>query len=196
MISLVVADDHRLFREGLIALIDGRAGIEVVAQAGRADDALDRISEWQPNVALLDLEMPGGSVMRTVHVARKVSPETHVVTLSMHDDLRLRDLMFQAGVSACLSKAMRSDDVVREITKLAAMPAPTTSSWPIVGDLTRREVEVLRLVAVGLSNTDIAGSLYLSEGTVKRHLSHIFDKLDVKSRTAAVRAARALGMVA
>jgi DNA-binding NarL/FixJ family response regulator len=195
VIEVVVVDDHPMFREGVVALIDGRSGIQVVAQAGSGDEAVSLAVTHRPRVILLDVEMPGPTIYVTLRHVALASPMSRVVVLTMHDDPALEKSVLDAGATAFLSKRAPARDLVGAIVRASTSPVPSRRARAGIPTLTRREFEVLSLVAAGLTNAAIAERLFISPGTVKRHLSQSFPKLGVHTRTAAVRAARIHGLL-
>lgn len=195
MIAVVVVDDHPMFREGVVALIDGQADIRVVAQGGSGEEAVALATEHHPDVMLLDVEMPGTSIQRTLRRVVEASPVTRIVVLTMHDDPALERSLLDREASEFLTKRSPAQELVEAVVRAAGSPPATFPTTTPVPELTRREKEVLGLVAAGLSNAAIADRLFISPGTVKRHLSQTYPKLGVPSRTAAVRVARLHGFI-
>lgn len=193
--TICIADDHLLFREGLIALLQRDHRVSVVGEASNGHDALKVLADVQPQALLLDVEMPGPPATTTIASAGRVSPRTRVFVLSMHDDNALRVALCRAGAAEVFSKNMSATDLVT--ATLQGLAGARRSRDEIASDghrlLTPREYQVMRLVGLGLSNREIGGELTVSEGTVKRHLSNIFQKLGASSRVDALRRARRLG---
>jgi DNA-binding NarL/FixJ family response regulator len=205
MIRIVIADDHPVVRAGIRALLDAEDGLEVVGEAATADDAVLLAEQLAPDLVLMDLQFADGP--RGADATRRIralDEPPHVLVLTNYDtDADILNAI-EAGASGYLLKDAPPDELVAAVRAAAAgesalapviagrlmarMRSPLTS-------LSTRELEVLELVAGGASNTDIAGRLHITEATVKSHLVHIFTKLDVGSRTAAVSAARSLGLL-
>ena len=205
MIRIVIADDHPVVRAGVRALLDAEDDLEVIREAATADDAVRLAEELAPDLVLMDLQFADGP--RGAEATRRIralDDPPHVLVLTNYDtDADILNAI-EAGASGYLLKDAPPDELVAAVRAAAAgesalapviagrlmarMRAPLTS-------LSTRELEVLELVAAGASNTDIAGRLHITEATVKSHLVHIFTKLDVGSRTAAVSAARRLGLL-
>ncbi|GAA4154948.1 response regulator [Leifsonia shinshuensis] len=205
MIRIVIADDHPVVRAGIRALLDAEDDLEVIREAATADDAVVLADQLAPDLVLMDLQFADGP--RGAEATRRIralDDPPHVLVLTNYDtDADILNAI-EAGASGYLLKDAPPDELVAAVRAAAAgesalapviagrlmarMRAPLTS-------LSARELEVLELVAAGASNTDIAGRLHITEATVKSHLVHIFTKLDVGSRTAAVSAARALGLL-
>ena len=206
--KLLVADDHSLFRDGLVSLLEN-AGFTVAGQVGDGQAAVDEALRLRPDVVLLDTVMPELTGLEALRLIRAEWPEAAVVLLtSAEDDGELYDAV-EAGARGYLSKNLRADEFIsmlkglergeaamtRQTTGrlLAAFSRSTRRSEP--NDLTDREVELLRLMVEGRSNKDIAQSLTLSENTVKYHIKNILQKLDVHNRTEAAAHAVRVGLV-
>jgi DNA-binding NarL/FixJ family response regulator len=202
-LRVVLVDDHRLFRESLGALLAVHEGIVVVAEGANGEDAVRLTREHRPDVVLLDVEMPGQSVLTSLVEIRSASPSTRIVVLTMHENTTLARQLLLRGASAYLIKTIGHHELVSAIrASTEAAPDMVTLSVSRGGlaglaasgasVLSARELEVLTLVSRARSNQAIAGELQISEGTVKRHLSNINNKLGSTSRLDAVRrAARA-----
>jgi DNA-binding NarL/FixJ family response regulator len=205
MIRIVIADDHPVVRAGVRALLDAEDDLEVIREAATADEAVLLAGQFAPDLVLMDLQFADGP--RGAEATRRIralDQPPHVLVLTNYDTDADILTAIEAGASGYLLKDAPPDELVAAVRAAAAgesalapviagrlmarMRAPLTS-------LSARELEVLELVAAGASNTDIAGRLHITEATVKSHLVHIFTKLDVGSRTAAVSAARALGLL-
>lgn len=205
MIRIVIADDHPVVRAGIRALLDAEDDLEVIREAATADDAVLLAEQLAPDLVLMDLQFADGP--RGAEATRRIralDDPPHVLVLTNYDtDADILNAI-EAGASGYLLKDAPPDELVAAVRAAAAgesalapviagrlmarMRTPLTS-------LSTRELEVLELVAEGASNTDIAARLHITEATVKSHLVHIFTKLDVGSRTAAVSAARSLGLL-
>jgi DNA-binding NarL/FixJ family response regulator len=199
-LRVVLVDDHRLFRESLGALLAVHEGIEVVAEGGDGEDAVRLTRQHRPDVVLLDVEMPGQSVLTSLVEIRSASPSTRIVVLTMHENTTLARQLLLRGASAYLIKTIGHHELVAAIrasTEAASdMVTLSVSRGGLAGlaasgasVLSARELEVLSLVSRARSNQAIATELQISEGTVKRHLSNINNKLGSTSRLDAVRRA-------
>jgi DNA-binding NarL/FixJ family response regulator len=193
-IRVAIADDHDLFRDGLRAVLDAAEDISVVGDAGDGAAAQELVFRSRPDVLLLDVEMPGPPALSTVSRIAAECQSTRVLIVTMHRDRVLANQLMNAGAAGFLSKVASSAELVTAVRHVSAAPRslPTRAAGP-PSVLTAREREVLRLVATGRSNSDIAARLTISVGTVKRHNSQIFAKLGAHSRTDAVQRARRLG---
>jgi two-component system, NarL family, response regulator NreC len=199
-ITIVLADDHLVVRSGLRMVLERAGGFEVVSEAGDADSALRTVLGHKPAVLVLDLNMPGElTSLDAIPRVREVSPATRVVVLTMQDDPQFARRALRAGAAGYVLKEAADDELVDAVrcvaaggtylnprlgAMLAAAP-PEPSSPP--DDLTEREVEVLRLIALGHTNAEIAQELYLSVRTVESHRAHIQQKLGRSTRAELVR---------
>lgn len=213
MIRVMLVDDQTLVRQGVRSLLELAEGIEVVAEAVDGEDAVERIPEVAPDVLLLDMRMPkksGLEVLRTLSV-RGDLPPTIILTTFDDDDIVLAGI--QAGAKGYLLKDVDLEELVEAVRAVAAgksivKPAVTErmlaglkqvktefSSLDRPDPLTERETEILRLMAGGYSNKEVASALNVAEGTVKNHVSNILSKLGVRDRTRAVLKAFELGVI-
>jgi NarL family two-component system response regulator LiaR len=200
--KVVICDDQAIVRDGLEMLLKLEPDVEVVGMAEDGAAVVDMVAKKKPDLVLMDLKMP---IMNGVEATRQIRakyPEVKILVLTTYDDDEWVFDAIQAGASGYLLKDTPRDDVVKAIRGTVVGKAyvdpsiagkvlrqasshQTKPSTLIVSKLTDREIEVLRLVAKGLSNTDIADRLFLSEGTVRNHVSAILAKLDVTDRTQA-----------
>ncbi|TFV99899.1 response regulator transcription factor [Leifsonia flava] len=196
-IRVVIVDDHELFRDGIAALIAHAPGITVVGQAANADDALDVVIRDEPDVVLLDVEMPGARVTATLGRLKRIAPATRVIILTMHRDRILSEELLKAGATAFLTKSTPSTELIAAIrsASIAGGMAPPQKSSSTGELLSAREHEVLRLISHAHSNAEVATTLSISVGTVKRHTNSIYRKLNATSRLDAVRRASLLGII-
>ncbi len=197
-IRVVLADDHALVREGTAELLERAGGIDVVGQAADGHEALALVSAMRPDVLLLDLAMPGLDGLEVTRRALVVSPATRVVALTAHEEQPYVLAMLQAGASGYLSKSSRGREVVQAVRAAAAGETVFSSAIgrsvtrSALGEsgpeapLTPRERDVLFAAARGLGNKQIAVELGMSARTVQTHLTSVFAKLGVGSRTEAV----------
>ena len=196
--TIVIADDHAVVRSGLRLLLDADKGMEVVAEAGDVPGTLETIAATRPTVAVLDLNMPGGSGLDAITTLRDTTPETAIVVLTMQDDPAFARRALRNGALGFVLKEAADDELLQAI-RLAA--AGRTYLNPSVGarmaaepppgrppdDLTDREIDVLRRIALGYTNTEIAEQLDLSVRTIETHRAHILQKLNLTRRAELVR---------
>lgn len=207
-IRLVVVDDHTLFRRGLVGLLSEMQEFVVVGEAASGRDALDVIHEQQPDVVLLDVNMPGMSGVETLGLLRKEGNEAPVLMLTISQ--QEEDLVgaIRAGASGYLLKNAEPESLRQMILQVAAgkavlAPEVTAQVFRLVRSgqleqsevLSEREVEVLRLLARGFTTSQAASELFISENTVKTHIRHILEKLRVSNRAQAVAKATQLGLL-
>ena len=199
-ITIVLADDHAVVRSGLRMVLDREADFEVVSEAGDAEAALRTVLGHKPSVLVLDLNMPGEvTSLDAIPRVAEVSPETRVVVLTMQEDPEFARQALRAGAAAYVLKEAADDELVEAVRRVAAggtylnpslgvrlAAAPSQPAGP-PDDLTEREVEVLRLIALGHTNTEIADQLYLSVRTIESHRAHIQQKLGRTTRAELVR---------
>jgi two-component system, NarL family, response regulator NreC len=198
-IKLVIADDHAVVRSGLRMLLDAEPDFEVVAEAGDVPSALRYVRAHRPRVLILDLNMPGEPSLPAIGQFLEGSPETAIVVLTMQSDPGFAREALRAGALGYVLKEAADAELVEAVrlaaqgrtylhpelgAKLAAAP-PEPQGPP--DDLTEREVEVLRLIALGHTNSEIAGQLFLSVRTVESHRAHIQQKLRLSTRAELVR---------
>ena len=191
-ISIVLADDHTVIRSALRMLLDSEPDMEVVAEAGEADAARRYVLGHKPSVLILDLNMPGEPSLKAIPGIREASPDTQIVVLTMQEDPAFAREAIQAGVLGYVLKEAADEELVRAVRMAAE---GKTYLQPTVGarlaaapdspadDLTDREREVLRLIALGHTNGEIAGQIFLSVRTVESHRAHIQQKLGLHSRS-------------
>ncbi len=211
-ITIVVVDDHPVVRNGLVALLGTIPGFEVVGEAADGEAAVRVVEEVQPDVALMDVRMPGMDGVEATRRIREKVPGCRVLILTMHDDDATVFTAMKAGARGYLLKEAEQDDIVRAVHAVMAGEAifgpgvatrllgyfaepPTTvgadRSFP---ELTERERTILDLLAQGRRNSDIAAQIYLSPKTVSNHLTSIFAKLQVAGRGEAIVRAREGGL--
>jgi DNA-binding NarL/FixJ family response regulator len=214
-LRVVLADDQTVVREGLVTLLGLLPGIEVVGAAADGIEALRLVGEQQPDVLLVDLRMPRCDGVQTTRRVRTEHPGTEVVVLTTYADDESVLGALQAGARGFLTKDADAEaiaralhaaaagqstvdgDVQRRLIEAATKGRPGQGRQPaeLVEGLTAREIDVLRLIAAGLSNTEIAGRLVVSEATVKTHVNHVFAKANLRDRAQAVAYAYRTGLV-
>jgi two-component system response regulator NreC len=213
MIRVLLADDHTLFREGLRALFASEGDIDVVGEASDGEEAVRQAIDLRPDVVVMDILMPGLNGIDATRRIHEALPDVRVLVLSMYDDEEHIRRLLAAGASGCMLKRATSDQLVRSLREVVAggmvldpsvaaklvkdyvrrvqiqeEPAPS-------GDLTPRELEVLRLVAEGHSNQAIAERLGVSRKTVDVHRTNLMRKLDLHDVTEIVKYALRHGII-
>jgi DNA-binding NarL/FixJ family response regulator len=208
-IRVLIVDDHAVVRSGLHLLLDAEEAIEVVGEAGDVRTAVFEAREKKPDVVLMDVVMPGQSGIEGVPLVLKEAPGAKVLVLSMQDDPRYVREAFAAGASGYVLKEAVDSDVVAAVQEVAAggryvhpaLGARLVSSEAEAlareeaDPLSEREREVLRLLALGHTNQEIAGMLYISVRTAETHRAHIMQKLGLASRAELVRYAISRGLL-
>jgi two-component system, NarL family, response regulator NreC len=202
--TVVIADDHTVVRQGLRMLINNEDGLQVIAEAGSVPDAERLTRAHRPTVLVLDLNMPGGSSLEAIP---RLKDETAVVVLTMQDDPAFARQALQAGALGFVLKEAADEELLEAIKAAAAgdtylnprlgariAAAPPQPEGP-PDDLTTREVDVLRLIALGHTNIEIGEQLFLSTRTVETHRAHIQQKLRRSTRSELVRYALEHGLV-
>jgi NarL family two-component system response regulator LiaR len=198
-ISILIVDDHEVVRRGIRAYLDTIPDFKVVGEATSGEEAIQMVKEYIPDVVLMDLIMPGMDGVETTRQVKNISPRTQVVVLtSYHEDAHIFPAL-KAGAISYILKDMRMDKLVEalhrayqgEVTlhpRVAArvlqnIRGDNAEDKQLFTELTERELDVLRLIANGLSNSQIAEKLVISENTVKGHVSNILSKLHLADRT-------------
>ncbi|HEY7150665.1 MAG TPA: response regulator transcription factor [Solirubrobacterales bacterium] len=204
-IRIVLADDHAVVRSALRMLLEAEPEFEVVSEAGDAEEAARKVRGHGPQVLVLDVNMPGGSGLSAVPKIREESPATQIVVLTMQSDPAFAREAMQAGALGYVLKEAADADLVQAVRMAAAGETylqpelgARLATEPAAGapdDLSERELEVLRLIALGHTNSEIAEQLYLSVRTVESHRAHIQQKLRLTTRSELVRYALERGLV-
>jgi two-component system, NarL family, response regulator NreC len=209
VIRALVVDDHAVVRAGIRLLLDREDDIEVVGEAGSARDAVFNVRSLQPDVVLLDVVMPGESGIEVLPSLLKESPASKVLVLSMQDDPSYVREAFAAGASGYVLKEAADEEVVaavREIADGGSYVHPALGARMVTAEaqaraaaeadpLSDREREVLRLLALGHTNQEIAKMLYISVRTAETHRAHIMQKLGLSTRAELVRYALSHGLL-
>jgi DNA-binding NarL/FixJ family response regulator len=212
MISLLLVDDQKLIRQGLKALLELEVDLQIVGEAENGQIAIDLVRELQPDVVLMDIRMPVmDGVMATQQICQQF-PSVNILILTTFDDDNYVSTAIKYGAKGYLLKDTPSEEIAAAIravdlgyTHLApGMMAKIMSSQTNkaqvtlpreLAELTPRELEVLKLIAIGANNREIAGKLYISEGTVKNHVTNLLNRLNLRDRTqAAILAKTYLGI--
>jgi two-component system nitrate/nitrite response regulator NarL len=207
-VRVLVADDHPVYREGIVRAVKERPDLELIGEASSGRDALEAIEQLQPQVAVLDMKMPDLDGRQVLNAIERDGLATLVVFVSAYLDSEIVYAAVGAGAKAYLSKEATREQICDAVVAVARgetvlspevqaglareIQARSTDERPL---LTPREQEILKLTAEGLSAPDIGGRLYLSPATVKTHLQHVYEKLGVSDRAAAVAEAMRRGLL-
>jgi DNA-binding NarL/FixJ family response regulator len=207
-LKILLCDDHALFREGLAALLARRPGWRVVAEAGDGAEAIQLAGQCRPDLAVLDVSMPGVSGIEAAEGIRGVSPDTRIIALSMYGDLHYRQRMFDAGADAYVLKneagaqleqaidaVLRGETFISPALREQQAPEPQRCAELEQDKLSEREREVLRRLAQGQRTQDIARDLGISVKTVETHRSRLMLKLGIDNLVGLVKFAIRAGLV-
>jgi DNA-binding NarL/FixJ family response regulator len=198
-ITVILVDDHEVVRNGVRAYLDTLPDYQVVGEASSGEQALSLVTELIPDIVLMDLIMPGMDGVETIRRIKKTSPRTQVVVLtSYHEDVHIFPAL-KAGAISYILKDMKMEKLVEALHRAAQgevtlhprvavrvlqnIRGENADAEPLFTELTERELDVLKLIANGLTNSQIADQLIISENTVKGHVSNILSKLHVADRT-------------
>lgn len=206
-IRIVVADDHTLVRQSVCKLLDGTEGMEVVGEAADGSQAVDMVRLHRPDVAVLDVSMPGMDGLEAAHKLRLDPGDVKILLLTMHDDDATLRRATEAAVDGYVAKTASTDEVVQAVRTVAGggayvSPAVAVRMMQVASgsrpgsNLTEREVEILNHLARGFRVQDISDALFLSPKTVKNHLTSVYAKLHVQTAAQAVAEAYRSGIVA
>ena len=212
-IKVLIADDQRLLREGLATLLTLTNDIRIVAQASNGDEAITLAKQFQPDVILMDIQMPHTAGVAATQAIRSALPKTQIIMLTTFVDDEYLFAALRAGACGYLLKDIPSEQLADAIRAAHRGESPLTPTMarklvnrvkqqpralaasPLIEPLSDREIEVLKLIAQGLSNKEIGETLVIAEGTAKNHVSNILGKLDAKDRAQAVMRVKELGML-
>ena len=209
-LTVIIADDHQFFRDGVRALLDAQPEMECVGEASTGEEVIHLSAELQPDVVLMDVQMPGMSGVEATRQIVSSSPQIRVLVVTMFEDDHLVFAAMRAGARGYLLKGTRHEDMVRAIRAVgsgdaifgpaiaaklvdyfaALQPSSPTQVFP---DLSSREREILALLALGYKNAEIADRLVISPKTVRNYVSNIISKLQVADRAQAILRAKDAG---
>ena len=210
VVRVALCDDHSVVRSGLRRILAAEPDLEVVGEAGTIREAVVLAAAERPDVFVMDLNLPDGSGITATATVRKASPATRVLVLTVHDDVAYLRRAFEAGADGYVLKEAADVELVHAVRQVAsghqyvhptlgaallAPDAPTARLGGPGGDLSEREVEVLRCIALGSTNSEIAERLYVSVRTVETHRAHVQQKLNIRTRAQLVRFARDAGLL-
>jgi DNA-binding NarL/FixJ family response regulator len=201
-IRILVVDDHFMVRMGLSASLNAEPDMQVIAEAANSGAAIEAFRTQHPNLVIMDVRLPGVSGVDTTAALLREFQDARVLMLSTHSGEEEVFRSLQSGARGYILKSAIREELLRAIREVHAggryvdpTVAPILAARMSHRSLTSRELEVLRLVAKGLGNKEIAASLNIAEVTVKLHVSHVFEKLEVKDRTEAATAALQRGII-
>jgi two-component system response regulator NreC len=212
-IRLILADDHAVVRSGLRMLLEAQPDIDIVAEAETGIEAVEKTRELQPDIVLMDIQMPGLNGIEATKQIKKLAPDTAVLALTMYEDDQYFFEMLHAGASGYVPKRAAPDELLTAIRSVGRgdvflypslasrlvqdyLKRADSNDQPLIyDDLTPREREVLILIAEGLSNAEIAQELVISIKTVDRHRENIMRKLNLHSRVDLVKYALRIGLI-
>jgi NarL family two-component system response regulator LiaR len=198
-LTIIIADDHEVVRNGVRSYLEMTEEFQVVGEAASGEEAIKQVGEFIPDVVLIDLIMPGMDGVETIRRIKQISPRSQVVVLtSYHEDIHIFPAL-KAGAISYILKDVRMEKLVEALHRavqgevtlhplvakrvLQNMRSENPDEQPLFAELTDRELDVLKLIASGLTNTLIAQTLVISENTVKGHVSNILSKLHLADRT-------------
>jgi len=210
-LKILIADDHPMLREALHRALDGEEDMEIVAEAGDGEEAVKLTSELKPDLVIMDIVMPKLNGIGATKKIKEVIPNTAVLILTAYNDEEYILGLLDAGAAGYILKSARGSDLVEAVRVIQAGESvlhpniiakllERAMTGPVEGHqrselLSERESEVLKLVALGMSNKGVAEKLSVSERTIKAHLTNIFNKLNVASRSEAIVRGLKLGLV-
>ena len=204
-IKVMLVDDHEVVLEGLIRILEKQGGIQIVSVAGSAEEALEKLERFPPDVIVVDIQLPGMNGIELIRRIKKNHPEIEAITLTVFDDEQFARQAIKAGAIGYVIKDAAKDELVKAVRSAAKGETliSTSVARKLIDEMTEpaakkkkkaegfenlshREVDVIKLMARGYNNRQIADLLYISEHTVKVHIRNIFRKIDVTDRTNAV----------
>lgn len=213
-ISVLVADDHRLYREGVKALLEDNEDIAITLEASDGSTILQKLAQCPVDVILMDIDMPGMNGVEATRQVKQQYPDTRILILSMYDDLDFILEVLRAGASGYLLKETENLDLANAIKALAIgssyysekiaeklagylthINVPPPSPLPDSPSLTKRELEILRLIGEEFTNTEIADQLFISENTVFTHRRNLLGKLSARNTAGLIRSAARFGLL-
>jgi DNA-binding NarL/FixJ family response regulator len=201
-LRVLCVDDHPFVREGVSRNIDLQPDMEVVATGTTGDEAVDLYLRHRPDITLMDLGLPGMSGLEAIRAIRQADAEARIIVLTMYNGDEDIHLALEAGAAAYVLKTTLADDLVRVVREVYAGKRPMSpdtvtqlAARAMSPHLSQREKNVVKLMAEGMRNKEIAAHLHLSEDTVETHLKRIFAKLNVRDRTAAITTALKRGIL-
>jgi DNA-binding NarL/FixJ family response regulator len=213
---ILIADDHPIFIDGIISLIDGIDGFTVVNTAVNGQDAISKIEESLPDIILMDINMPVMDGVEATRIIKKEYPDVRVIMLTMYDEIRLIKDVLEIGARGYILKNIGRDDLIKALETVSkgqpfldpavqekmiislSGPEEEEEDEPnaeLVNSITQREMEILQLIAMGLTSSEIAKKLFISKNTVETHRKNLLGKLNVKNTAALLKFAYQNGLV-
>jgi two-component system response regulator DegU len=202
-INILIADDHAMLRQGIKQILELESDIAVVAQASNGEEAIKLARDYEPDVILMDINMPGTNGLQAIKEIKQEKPSSKIIVLTIHEDREYLFKALQMGAEGYVLKDAEPSvliEAIRNVSRGQSFIQPSMTKELVKefnrvtlhekeknddNNLTAREIEVIELIAEGMINKEIAKRLYISEKTVKNHVSNIFKKLDVSDRTQA-----------
>jgi DNA-binding NarL/FixJ family response regulator len=201
-IRILVVDDHPVLRDGVAAIVQNQADMEMVGEARNGEEAVERFRELRPDVTLMDLQMPGMNGVDAIAAIRTQHPGARIIVLTTYaGDVQAVRALKAGALGYLLKNSLRTEliDAIRDVhrgqRRVQRDVADEIALHVVDETLTEREIAILRLVAIGKANKQVGAELGLSEETIKGHLKNIFSKLDVADRTHAVTVAARRGII-
>lgn len=209
-IKVLIVDDHQIVREGLSSVLKFENDIEIVGEAVDGRDAIEKFEKLNPHLILMDMQMPGMSGVQAIQRIKEKNPEVKIIILTVYEDEEFIYEGIKAGARGYLLKDVTSEklsETIRKVNRGESLIEPILATKVLdkfselarreepKHNLTPRELEILMILAEGKSNKEIAADLFISEKTVKTHITHIFEKLAVRDRTEAVMNALKRGII-
>lgn len=212
-ITVLVVDDHTIMRQGLKRILE-ESNIKVIGEAADGYEAVEHVSQLQPDVVLMDIEMPRMSGIEATRIIKRENPQVYVVVLTIHEEEEMLFEAIKAGAIGYVSKDRAPEELLQVIesasqglsllrpsmaskilNEFSQLQEKKSKQEPLYGTLSNREREILGLIVKGMSNKEIAKTLFISDKTVKNHLRNIFSKLHINDRTTAAVIAVRQGLV-
>jgi len=214
--SILIADDHPIFVDGIVSLIGGIDGFSVVSTAVNGKDALDKIPESYPDIVLMDINMPEMDGVEATRIIKDQYPDVKVIMLTMYDEIRLIKDVLEIGARGYILKNIGRDDLIKALETVSnGQPyldpavqekmiislsgneeeAHDEPNAELVNSITQREMEILQLIAMGMTSGEIAKKLFISKNTVETHRKNLLGKLNVKNTAALLKFAYQNGLV-
>lgn len=215
-VRILIADDHPIFIDGIKSLIEGIDGFKVVDSAENGQLAIDKINDCQPDIILMDINMPVMDGVEATRVVKELHPKVKVIMLTMHDEIRLIKDVLEIGARGYILKNIGRDDLIKALETVSSgkpyldpavqekmihslsghdVETKDEPNAELVNSITQREMEILQLIALGNTSGDIAKKLFISKNTVETHRKNLLGKLNVNNTAALLKFAYQNGLV-